>query len=82
MVEVITTGAAFGFDIEYVKPVLDRITNLPLFAITWDFGVAGTHGADSNYILQGIARHTDRFIDEYLRVNSEACGPPSAVNDR
>ncbi len=43
-------------------------------ASTWESGFTGTHGGDAGYILQSVAEHTDRFINEYLRVNAEACG--------
>ena len=43
------------------------------FASTWDSGSIGTHGNSAAFILSGVSRHTDRFIDEYLRVNADAC---------
>ena len=42
-------------------------------ATTWNFGSAGTHGGNAGYILSAVARHADKFIDEYLRVNDDAC---------
>ena len=47
-----------------------HITNL---AATWETGAIGTHGNDSGFILNAVGQHTDQFIDEYLRVNAEAC---------
>ncbi len=43
-------------------------------ATTWNVGSTGTHGGNAGYILSVVALHTDRFIDEYLRVNADACG--------
>ena len=39
-------------------------------------------GADAaNYVLSSLAESIDRFIDEYLRVNDDACsGPASDAN--
>ena len=34
---------------------------------------AGTHGKDLGYILSSVSQIADRFIDEYLRVNADAC---------
>ena len=42
-------------------------------AATWNVGSAGTHGDAAGYVLSAVARHTDKFIDEYLRVNAGAC---------
>ncbi len=42
-------------------------------AATWEIGVTGTHGNSPEYILSSVAKFTDRFIDEYLRVNAVAC---------
>ena len=42
-------------------------------ATTWEIGSLGTHGGDAGFILQGVAEATDTFVNEYLRVNAEAC---------
>ncbi len=42
-------------------------------AATWETGSLGTHGGDAGFILQAVAEHTDKFVNEYLRVNDEAC---------
>ena len=42
-------------------------------APTWETGVTGTHGKDGSYILSDVSMKMDRFIDEYLRVNADAC---------
>ena len=35
------------------------------------------HSGRSDYILQKVSELMDLFLDEYLRVNAEACTPPS-----
>ena len=43
------------------------------FAATWETSSLGIHRDRPDYILSTVARHTDEFIDEYLRVNADAC---------
>ena len=33
----------------------------------------GTNGGDPGYVLSLVSQYTDKFIDEYLRVNEDAC---------
>ena len=79
-------GPAFSIDVTFHRRAQ---VLLPLFleskipegtyplighAITWDSGSTGTHGSTgAAFVLSRIALHIDRFIDEYLRVNSDAC---------
>ncbi len=42
-------------------------------ATTWGVGSTGTHSRNPNFILSSVSQHTDKFIDEYLRVNADAC---------
>ena len=42
-------------------------------ATTWRTGSTGTHGRNASYILSSVSQHVDKFIDEYLRVNADAC---------
>ena len=67
----------FATSVEFNKRVLDIATDHSKggtgFAATWIFGGAGTHGQDAGFILQSLSEHVDRFIDEYLWVNEEAC---------
>ena len=58
-----------AFSIEYEKEVLDRATRLDYLAVTCIVGSIGTHGQEWSYILSNLSRDTDKFIDEYLRVN-------------
>ena len=77
-------GNAFAYRIELKKRVIDTATSLPGYAKTWNTSGTGTHGggADAaNFILSSLAENIDGFIDEYLRVNDEACsGPASDAN--
>ena len=45
-----------------------RVTML---ATAWNSTTAGL--GDSPYILSVVSQNTDKFIDEYLRVNRDAC---------
>lgn len=77
-VNVNVAGKAFNisvrFNQRFFKPGVDgEPTSLDGYATGWDTAVAGTHGSDSGYILQSVGEKTDRFIDEYLRVNEEMC---------
>ncbi len=68
---VVSSAYTIGF---YLKKVVTDLKSDKLgSASTWDRRTTGTHGRDAGYILQGVSRHTDIFIDEYLRVNAEAC---------
>lgn len=72
-VNVTVTNLAFGIKVEYKKWLGDAVSGERGGATTWDAGSIGTHGQDSGYILSSVSRHTDEFIDEYLRVNESAC---------
>ena len=66
-------GSAFRTDLRYYKMVKDLASSHENAATSWSTGSTGTHGRDSGYILSTVSEHTDEFIDEYLRVNEEAC---------
>ncbi len=42
-------------------------------AETWSNISFGGHGGHAAFILQALAEATDGFVNEYLRVNAEAC---------
>ena len=72
-VNVGVVGSAFSITTKYQKVVRDTATELEYMASTWNIGTTGTHGRDSSYILATVAENADKFIDEYLRVNEDAC---------
>ncbi len=72
-INVNVVGTAFSYSVEYKKRVKDRASGLSTFATTWDTGGTGTHGPDASYILSLVSQYVDKFIDEYLRVNEDAC---------
>ena len=88
-VHVRVVGLAFSINFQFtqLKRIFDSTVsknyNLALkrlldeyfvgYVTTWQTGVLGTHGDDADYILSSIYKLTDRFIDEYLRVNAPAC---------
>lgn len=71
-VNVNVVGRAFSVNVEYGKRFYDAESGIFGRAVTWDTGSTGTYSS-SNYILGSVGRHVDKFIDEYLRVNAEAC---------
>ena len=73
-VNVNIAGPAFGLQISLWKSVTDQLSGQKGAAMTWTSGATGTHRRNAGYILSAIGEHTDIFIDEYLRVNADACG--------
>ena len=74
-IRVTVAGSAFIVDVGYHKIVTDRATELELRAETWAVSslVVNHWQTGTNFILSALARHTDEFIDKYLRVNADAC---------
>ena len=72
-INVNVVGPAYGISVQYLKYVNDLATMLERAATTWDSGSTGTHGRNPTYISSNVAGHIDEFIDEYLRVNEDAC---------
>ncbi|MCY4155963.1 MAG: hypothetical protein OXF66_00770 [Gammaproteobacteria bacterium] len=72
-VNVTMTELAFNISFEYKKVLYDPASERHGFAITWGWNGTGTHGSDSGFILSAVSQYTDKFIDEYLRVNEDAC---------
>ena len=65
---------AYSLTFQYQKVVRDEATKMLFQTTTWISGETGTHGGLSDATLAGVAQRTDKFIDEYLRVNADACG--------
>ena len=72
-VNVRVFGPAFSTALEYWKVVHDLAAGLENRATTWYFGTVGTHERNSSGIVAAVAEDADKFIDEYLRVNKDAC---------
>ena len=63
---------SYSIEMHFMKLVQDLGGRMGQ-ATTWDTGMIGTHGNNPNHILSKVGQHTERFIDEYLRVNGEVC---------
>ena len=69
----------FEIHTSYRKKVADNATNESGYIITWTldsephFTISRKHNTDPEYVLHWVAKHTDRFIEEYRRVNADAC---------
>lgn len=72
-VQVNVFETAFGVRVEYRKVVADVASDQIGFGATWRVGRLGTHGWDPAFVLSGVSQSMDEFIDEYLRVNADAC---------
>ena len=72
-INVNTVGFAFNINAGLSKWVSDSASGQLGFAATWKTGTTGTHANDASYILSNVSQLTDKFIDEYLRVNAAAC---------
>lgn len=64
---------AFSVRVEYRKVVADVASDQIGFGGTWRVGRLGTHGWSPAFVLSGVSQSMDEFIDEYLRVNADAC---------
>ena len=75
--EVTVVGPAFSVSLQYRKFLRDVYhSGLQEYARTWIQSATGVHAGDANYILSAVSLLADKFIDEYLRVNENACGAP------
>ena len=72
-VNVNTVGFAFNIRVDLTKRVLDPASGQFGRAVTWQTGATGTHRNDAIFVISGVSKYTDEFIDEYLRVNAAAC---------
>ncbi len=71
IVHVVHLG--FNIRVQFLKRVFDAESGESFLAETWGSSITGTHGRDGGYVLSRLSRQVDKFIDEYLRVNAEAC---------
>ena len=73
-VQVSVFKNTFAAIIQYNKIVEDHASKLTNYATTWHTtGSIGTHGGSSDLVMHAINGEIDEFIDEYLKVNSDAC---------
>ena len=72
-VSINAAGVAHGIIVGYFKPVRDEASGISQIAMTWFTGSTGMHGRNSSYVLSAVTGRVDKFIDEYLRVNADAC---------
>ena len=72
-VRVTVVGRAFSMVTQFKKRLYDSASTIVGTSPTWEIGSTGTRGQNSGYILSLVSQDTDEFIDEYLRVNEEAC---------
>ena len=70
---VFVVGPAFSVRVSYYKLMRDFASGEISTVSAWGTASTGTHGRDSGFILSSVSEHTDRFLDEYLRVNEVAC---------
>ena len=73
VVNVDTFNIAYGIDLDYQKFVTDFATKLTGTKPSWSIAVIGVNSGDASYIMTRAQELADRFIDEYLRVNADAC---------
>ena len=66
-----TGNQPFNVTVEYYKLMTDVLSGIKMPATAWNSTTAGL--GDSPYILSVVSQNTDKFIDEYLRVNRDAC---------
>lgn len=71
-VNTVPGGTGFNVDLHFQKRVSDPISGRDGIAATWHKSITG-QSRDVGYILSGVSRLTDMFIDEYLGVNEPAC---------
>lgn len=72
LVAVQVVGSAYSTKVKLMVPAWrNGLGWFPTY--TWFSDYLGTHSGDSNHVLGTLAKSMDHFIDEYLRVNAEAC---------
>ncbi|MDE0047128.1 MAG: hypothetical protein OXU19_14925 [bacterium] len=72
-VSVSVGGPRYSVDIYYVREVWEPVTEVWTYASTFNVGSIGIHVGAANSIVSNVSEQTDRFIEEYLRVNADAC---------
>ncbi len=72
-VDVSIVGPTFHVRMALWKSVNDLASQTGYYAPTWNRSALGLHGYTVSHVLGFLADQLDDFVDEYLRVNGEAC---------
>ena len=72
-VDAVVLDDIYVVHVKYIKWVTDLVTEAGGQAPTWSEWTVGAHGGDTGHILSSGSWLIDRFIDEYLRANADAC---------
>ncbi|MYA33279.1 MAG: hypothetical protein F4164_06370 [Gemmatimonadales bacterium] len=72
-VRVTVIGRAWKIRMHISTFFPDPLTDRQLVLEIWSHENFGTHGGDPGFVLGLLSEGVDEFIDEYLRVNEEAC---------
>ncbi len=68
---ILVVGNAFNIKLEFKRTVYYTVDE-KLYrknAVSWDSGGSGTHGSNSEYIIDGLDRYMDSFINNFLKAN-------------
>ena len=67
-------GRAFSIRLLYNKRMQDVATGMEGLSVSWFMTSTGMFGDGGvAFILSGVTQNIDAFINEYLRVNADAC---------
>ena len=72
-VSVKVFNTVFNINLAFYKPMKDYASGESFLAEGWGINGIGEYGSDTNYILSNLSQFTDNFLDEYFRVNDDAC---------
>ena len=67
------SGPAVSLSVYLMKLVKDLASGETATVTTWETSSFGTHGRKPDFIVNKVSEHVDKFIDEYLWVNADAC---------
>ena len=66
-------AGAFELKVDFKKLLKDNLSSETSHLPTWQRVFEGKHHNSYGSITYAVGKLTDKFIDEYLRVNAEAC---------
>ena len=79
VVSVRVVGAAVAYRIWFEKDQLDKMSGISDWSPTgWGISSLGIHDGTAEYIFPSVSLALDMFVDDFLRVNEDACGKPGA----